>query len=248
MGEVLAALDFASQSVLALQYKVKARRSFTMNGTRDMNEGGTAGNGDALDPAEAATLLAEARREARRQFDLQPPLLSAILGAVVFGAYVALWLSVRGQHPYTGPSGAAIAAVYSAVVVAIVVSAKVLRRATAGVDGRSRRQMKAQGVAIVAAYVAAATFQGALHYDGAGHWIVYGVWPAAAPLVIVGATVAGIASGNEDWVMFGTGLAAVATGVAASFAGPAGAWAVAGAGLFVLIVARSVALAWRRDA
>ena len=100
----------------------------------------------------------------------------------------------------------------------------------------------------MAAYMAAATFQGALHYDGAGPWIVYGVWPAAAPLVIVGGTVAGIASGQEDWVMFGTGLAAVATGVAASFAGPVGAWAVAGAGLFVLIVARSVALAWRRPA
>jgi hypothetical protein len=66
MGDVLAAFDFAPQSVLALQYKVKARRSFTVNGTRDMNEGGTAGNGEALDPAEAATLLAEARREARR--------------------------------------------------------------------------------------------------------------------------------------------------------------------------------------
>jgi hypothetical protein len=47
--------------------------------------------------------------------------------------------------------------------------------------------------------------------------------------------------------MFGTGLAAVATGVAASFAGPVGAWAVAGAGLFVLIVGRSVALAWQRN-
>ena len=46
--------------------------------------------------------------------------------------------------------------------------------------------------------------------------------------------------------LFGTGLAAVATGVAASFAGPVGAWAVAGAGLFVLIVGRSVALAWQQ--
>jgi len=219
-----------------------------MNGTRDMNESGTAGNGDALDPAEAARLLAQTRREAHRQFDLHPPLVSALMGAVVFGGYLALWLSVRGQHPYTGPSGAAIAAVYSAVVVVIAASARILRRATAGVDGRSRRQMKAQGVAVVAAYVASAAFQGALHHDGAGHWIVYGVWPAAAPLVIVGATVAGMASGNEDWVMFGTGLAAVATGVAASFAGPAGAGAVAGAGLFVLIVGRSVALAWQRHA
>ena len=168
------------------------------------------------------------------------------MGAVVLGGYLALWLSVRGQHPYTGPSVGAIAAVYTAVVLVIAVSVRVLRRATAGVGGRTRRQMKAQGVAVVAAYVASATFQGALHHDGAGHWIVYGVWPAAAPLVIVGATVAGMAAGTEDWVMFGTGLAAVATGVAASFAGPAGAWAVAGAGLFVLIVGRSLALAWQQ--
>ena len=40
------------------------------------------------------------------------------MAAVVFAGYLALWLSVRGQHPYTGPSGAAIAAVYSAVAVA----------------------------------------------------------------------------------------------------------------------------------
>ena len=59
------------------------------------------------------------------------------MGAVVFGAYLALWLSVRGQHPYTGPSGAAIAAVYSAIAVAIAVSVKIVRRATAGVEGRS---------------------------------------------------------------------------------------------------------------
>jgi hypothetical protein len=219
-----------------------------VNGTRNINEGGTAGNGDSLDPAAAATLLAQTRREAQRQFDLHPPLVSALMATVVFAGYLALWLSVRGQHPYTGPSGAAIVAVYSAVVVCIAVSAKILRRATAGVGGRSRRQMKAEGLAVVAAYVASATFQGALHHDGAARWIVYGVWPAAAPLVIVGATVAGIAAANDDSIMLGTGLAAVATGVAASFAGPVGAWAVAGAGLFVLIVGRSVALAWQRHA
>ncbi|MEP6641577.1 MAG: hypothetical protein ABJB93_06675, partial [Gaiellales bacterium] len=176
------------------------------------------------------------------------PLVSALMAAVVFGGYLALWLSVRGQHPYTGPSGVAIAGVYSAVAVMIAVSATILKRATAGVGGRSRRQMKAQGVAVVAAYAASAMFQGALHYNGAAHWIVYGVWPAAAPLVIVGGTVAGLAAGNEDWVMFATGLGAVATGVAASFAGPVGGWAVAGAGLFVLIVGRSVALAWQSRA
>src|SRR2546429_7038591 len=32
-------------------------------------------------------------------------------------AYGAVWLSVRGQHPYKGPNGAALAAVYGAVIV-----------------------------------------------------------------------------------------------------------------------------------
>jgi hypothetical protein len=94
--------------------------------------------------------------------------------AVILLGYGALWFSVRDQHPYTGPSGATIAAVYAAVIVVVAVSAKVLRRATAGVRGPSRRQTRAEGVAIVTAYLATAVFQGALQHDGASHAIVRG--------------------------------------------------------------------------
>jgi hypothetical protein len=60
--------------------------------------------------------------------------------------------------------------------------------------------------------------------------------PAAAPLLVVGATLAGIAATREDWPIFGLALAVVSVGVGASFAGPAGAWAVAGTGLFIAVL------------
>jgi hypothetical protein len=116
-----------------------------VNGTRDMNESGPAGNGDALDPREAARLLAETRREARRQFNLSPQWITVVAGAVILVAYGALWLSTRGQHPYTGPSLGVVELVYVAVAVAFAVSVKVYRRATAGVSGPAVRQQQVEG-------------------------------------------------------------------------------------------------------
>jgi hypothetical protein len=71
-----------------------------MNGTSDTSGTAAVGNGDGFGPQEAATLLDEARRQARRQFEATPPWLSLIQAVVVLGAYGAIWLSVRGQHPY----------------------------------------------------------------------------------------------------------------------------------------------------
>jgi hypothetical protein len=50
-----------------------------------------------IDPREAARLLEQTRREAQRRFDIRSPRLSLLGAAVVLGA---VWLSVRGQHPY----------------------------------------------------------------------------------------------------------------------------------------------------
>ena len=70
-----------------------------MHGTGDPDETATADEGGGLDPREAATLLAQTRRRAQRQFDLNPPLLTLIRVAVILAAYGAVWWSVRGQHP-----------------------------------------------------------------------------------------------------------------------------------------------------
>jgi hypothetical protein len=77
----------------------------------DTDETATADEGSELDPGAAATLLEQTKRQAQRQFDLAPPLLTLIRAAVILVGYGAVWWSVRDQHPYQGPSLAALAAI-----------------------------------------------------------------------------------------------------------------------------------------
>ncbi len=210
--------------------------------TRDIGETTGANDDDALDPREAARLLAQAEREARRQFNLSPPWITAFGGCVILLAYGALWLSVRDQHPYTGPSLGVIALVYAAIVVSMAVSVKAYRRATAGVKGPAVRQQRLEGVAILVSFILGSpVLQGALKHYGASDAIVYGVIPAAAPLIIVGTTVLGVAGSKEDWRQFGVALTVVIAGVVALFVGPSGAWLAASIGLFIAVVGYAIA-------
>ena len=120
-------------------------------------------------------LLAQTEREARRQFNLSPQWINAVMGAVYFVAYGSLWLSTRRQHPYTGPSLGVVALVYAAVAVALAVSVKVYRRATAGVSGPSVRRQQVEGVAILVSFVLGSpVLHGALKHYGAGDAIASG--------------------------------------------------------------------------
>ncbi len=105
-----------------------------MNPTPDT----TAGNGDTFDPRAAAALLDQTRRQARRQFEPAQPWLLAIRAVLVLAALGAVWLSVRGQHPYKGPGGSALLVVAAFVVINYTATVAVRARATAGVSGRSR--------------------------------------------------------------------------------------------------------------
>jgi hypothetical protein len=212
-----------------------------MNGTHDADQTTRADDGGELDPREAARLLAQTKREARRQFNLSPLWINAVMGAVVLVAYGSLWLSTRGQHPYSGPSLGVVTLVYVAVAVAFAVSVKVYRRATAGVTGPPLRQQQVEGIAILVSFVLGSpVLQGALKYHGSGNAIVYGVIPAAAPLIVVGTTALGIAASKADWPQFGAALTVVIAGAVAAFAGPSGAWLAAGIGLFLGVVGYAV--------
>src|ERR1700682_4652746 len=131
-----------------------------MNGTHDTGETTRADEGDELDPRAAATLFEQTKRKPQRQFELNPPLLTLIRAAVILVGYGAVWWSVRGQHPYEGPSLAALAVIYSAVIVVLVITAAVFKRATTGVSGQSRRQRGAYGVAFGTAWIGVSVFQG----------------------------------------------------------------------------------------
>jgi hypothetical protein len=201
-----------------------------------------------LDPGSAAALLEQATKRAQRQFDIRPPLLMLTGAVVVLVAYGAVWWSVRGQHPYSGPSGTALAVLYTTLVAWIVVVSVVFRRATRGVGGRTARQRKADGLAFAPIWIAVYVFQGALHHAGASHAIVYGIYPAAAPLIILGGAAAAHEAARENWDWVGFALAAVVIAVAAAFTGPADVWAVIGIGLCFLLLARATTQVWARHA
>jgi hypothetical protein len=217
-----------------------------MNGRDDTDETAAADEGGELDPRAAAALLEQTTRRAQRQFDIRPPLLMLTAAVVVLVAYGAVWLSVRGQHPYSGPSSTALAELYGVLIVWAVVVVAFFRRATSGVSGRSSRERGIEGAAFATVWVTVYVFQGALHHAGASHAIVYGIYPAAAPIIIVGSAAATYMAAKENWPWVGFALAAVALAAIGSFAGPAGVWAVIGIGLCVLLVIRTAVRVWLR--
>ena len=213
-----------------------------MDDTTKTDEGGE------FDPRAAARLLETTKRRAQRQFEFPSVLLILIQAGALLAAYGAIWLSVRGQHPYSGPSGAALLELYAFVAVAALAVGLEARRARAGVSRRSSPQEWTRAVPFIAAFLSVYVLMGALRYDGFSFAIVYGIVPAAGPLIVVGAAAAGYAAAREDWPPLILALALVAVGAGSAFAGPSGVWGVAGLGLCALLVFRAIAQVWLRRA
>jgi hypothetical protein len=211
----------------------------------DAAEAGTADEGGELDPREAAALLGQTTRQAEHQFDLRPPLLMLAAAVTVLVAYGAVWLSVRDQHPYSGPSGTALAVLYGTLAVWVALNVMILGRA---LSGRSSRQRRLEGITFAAIWICVYVFQGALHHADPNPAIAYGVYPAVAPLIIVGSAAAGYEAARENRASAGFAVAAVVLGAVASFAGPAGVWGVVGVGLCVLLLVGTAAQLWQRRA
>jgi hypothetical protein len=214
-----------------------------MNGTRDTHDTTTDEDEGMLDPREAARLLEETTRDAQRRFDFRSPGLSSLGAAVVLVALGAVWLSVRGQHPYKGPTAAGLLVMYGVLFCWIGVVVTVNRRAMSGLSGRSVRQQRAYGGVVVTALVAVSVFQGLLKHDGASNAIVYGIYPLTAQLIVLGSIGALDAMWREDWPAFGLGLAIVLVAAGSAFAGPAGVWLSDGVGCCVALLGYSAARA-----
>lgn len=210
-----------------------------MNGTYESEEA-------TLEPREAAALLEHATRQAERRFDRRPSWIVPIAAVVVLVCYGVVWLSVRHQHPYRGPAGWALGVLYGTIVAWAVLNSVVLRRATAGVGGRASRQRALEGLAFAAIWICVYVVQGVLVHAGVGKGTAYGIWPAAAPIFIVGSAAAGYAVAQGKEGAAGFAVAAVVLGSAAGFAGPVGVWGVIAVGLSALLLAAWVAQLWQR--
>jgi hypothetical protein len=207
----------------------------TMNHTPDTT---TAGNGGSFDPQQAAALLDQTTQQARRTFAPSPPWLLAARGAGVLAALGAIWLSVRGQHPYKGPTSGDIPILVAFIVLNFAATVTVRGRALAGVQG-STRLRPAEIIVLVASFAAAVAGMAALAANGVSF-----AWYPTTVLFVPGLAWAAIMGLREGWRGSVMGLAIAAIGVVGAFAGSAGSWLVAGVGLCVVLLGRAVAVAW----
>jgi hypothetical protein len=188
-----------------------------------------------LDPRTAAALIKQAQDHARGELAIKQPRLYAAWGAAWLIGLGAMWLSVRGQHPYRGPAGWSVAILAAAIVAAVAVTMTTVNQATRGIGGGSARQGIIYGLSWPAGYAALFLIEGALSHAGASG-VVLGVIGAVGPLLVTGLIYAVAAAIWLDWVMFGFGIWLLAVAAAGGWAGPAGALAVgalAGGGGFL---------------
>ena len=202
-----------------------------------MNDPAAAGNGAAFGPEQAAALLEQTTRQARRKFQPAPPWLLSTRAVLVLAALGGVWLSVRGQHPYRGPTAADIPVLIGFVVVNFAATVGIRVRATAGITGRTRFT-QAEILVLVLAFAAAIVAMAGLGAAGVG----FATYPTSV-LVIPGLAWAVLAAARPGRRGLATGVALVVIGIAGAFAGPAGAWAVAAAGLCAVLLGSAAAVA-----
>jgi hypothetical protein len=199
-----------------------------------------AGDGGSFDPRQAATLLDQTTTQARRQLAPSPPWLLATRAVAVLAALGAIWLTVRGQHPYTGPTGADVPILVAFVVLNFAATVGVRERALAGVHG-STRFRPAEIIVLVLAVAAVPVLMWALHANG----VSFALYPTTV-LIVPALAFAGVLAVREGWRRAGLGLAVAVVGFAGAFAGSAGSWLVAGVGLCVVLGSKAVAIAWQQ--
>jgi hypothetical protein len=199
------------------------------------------GNEGAMTPQQAAALLDQTTHEARRQLEPSPPWLLATRGVAVLALLGAVWLSVRGQHPYQGPTAADIPFVIAFIVVNFTATVAFRRRATAGVRGRTQLH-PVDIVVLVLAWVVVAVIVVALAADHTN----LGHYPTSV-LIAPGVAWAAIGAARKVWRRCAVGLAVAAVGVAGVLAGPVGSWVVGGVGLCAVLLGSAAAVARGRQ-
>ena len=204
-----------------------------------------AGNGGNFDPRQAAALLDQTTQETRRKLAPEQPWLLTSRAVMVLAVLGACWLNVRGQHPYKGPTSAVAPFVAVFVIANFLATVAVRKRATAGVIGKSRLRPW-EIIVLTLAWIAVFAVIGALAGTGVSPAIVYSLIPLTVPLILAGLAWAGINAARADWHPCGVGVGVAVVGAVGLFAGPAGAWAVDGVGLFIVLLGSAVAIVWQQ--
>ena len=202
-----------------------------------MDEAAGLDDGTPMRAADAAVIMQDAGQKARQQLQVSHRVTFTVWGLALLLGYGAMWLGVRGQHPFHGPDHAAFAAVTLLAVVAAIATVAG-NRADSGVGGLSAARRRIHFVAVLAGLAAMFALEGALARTGASR-AVFGVFEASAPILVAGLFYLTTSAVWLDWPLSGLGIWLLAVAAVGGFAAPAGVWAVdaLAAGLAYLLMA-----------
>lgn len=209
-----------------------------MTGQAGINEDTHAQEEAAIDAQQAALIVDEASKLARRELEVRYPLLYAGWGLPVLIVYGALWLSVRAQHPYQGllKVGPGVGLLVIVVTfLSAVIRVGVIGKAVTGVGGRLPRQWSIFSASLAGGTVALWIIAGALSHAGASRAVV-DMMVAAAPMLSLALVLLVSSATRVEWpnLVLGAWLLAVAAG--GTWAGPVtvlAIYAFAGGGAFL---------------
>ena len=199
----------------------------------------TTDDGDAeLDLSQAAAIMKEARDRARRELHARYPVVIATWGLVLMIGYGAIWLSVLGQHPYTGPAPWSLLVLTLLLAAGAVTTVVLVGRALTGVGGTPAAQRRVHYLALAAGIAGIFVLEGALAHAGASDSLL-GVYGAVAPMLVTGVVYTASHGDWQDWSTRALGAWLVIVAASSAYAGPVGVWGIAGllAGLGFLAVA-----------
>ncbi len=219
-----------------------------MSETFDTGDLDANGDEESLDPRAAAELLERTQHQAKRGLSFRTPQLSLIAGTAILLALGSVWLSVRNQHPYRGPTPASLVVLYVFVAIRIVSVLVAHRRAAEGVSGRTPRLHRAEAVGLAASLVAVYVVMAGLAHAGASDGVVYGLYVLTGTLLVLGAFGAARAAAREDWTQLGGAVGILLVAAVSAFAGPRGVWLSNGIGVFVVFAGVAGVQAWQRRA
>ncbi len=194
---------------------------------------------ETMDAGAAAALMQQTDERTRTALRVRLPPVYAAWGVAWLAGLGAMWLSVRGQQPYRGPSAASAVLLGLLILAAIAVTMVVVVRATKGVGGTSAVQGRIYGLSWPIGFAALFAIEGALSWYGASGKVL-GILGAAGPVFVTGLIYVVASAMWLDWSMFGLGAWLALVAAAGAWTGPVTVLlveALAGGGGFLLMSA-----------
>jgi hypothetical protein len=198
-------------------------------------------NEPPMDVRAAADLLRQTERDTRAALTVPTAPINAAWGVAWLVGLGVMWLSVRDQHPYQGPTTPAAVLLGVLILAAIAATMVVVIRATKGVGGASDTQGRMYGWAWPIGFGTLFTIEGALGQVGASAEVL-GLLGATGPLLVTSLIQIGGAAIWLDRPMFVLGAWLALVAAVGVWTGPVAVLAVeavAGGGGFLVAAALS---------